>query len=93
MSKNLLPENSTASRRCSTTEHRNESFVLADRLWPRRRQRLTRSAADRDRLHRVQRLLPKEAATKCILIAYLSAGGGAAFGYAVAVLFQVGGRS
>jgi hypothetical protein len=30
---------------------------------------------------------------KCILIAYLSAGGGAAFGYAVAVLFQVGGRS
>jgi hypothetical protein len=30
---------------------------------------------------------------KCILIAYLSAGGGAAFGYAIARLLRVGGRS
>jgi hypothetical protein len=30
---------------------------------------------------------------KCIIVSYIAAAGGAAFGYAVARLLQVGGRS
>jgi hypothetical protein len=83
-------DNLAFASRCSTTEHRNES-LLVDR---RRRRHFGDRARGLTTDHLRNRNPPdREAAMKCILIAYLSAGGGAAFGYAIARLLRVGGRS
>jgi hypothetical protein len=96
MSKTLLPENSTASRRCSnqwSAEHAYDSKLLAYRLGHHRRRHVACGAIDRDRRNRVLVLLHAGATMTCATISYFTAILGALVGFFVANLFRVGGRS
>src|SRR5215471_7499078 len=84
-------DNSASASRCSTTEHRNDLFVLGDRLRCPRPGLPSLHADDGDLRLRTLRVA-QETAMTCAAISYFTAVLGALVGFFVANLFRVGGR-